>query len=76
MLGACLGDAERVCLIMELVEGGNLAQRIYDRNKRRLTYLEILQVLAVALPCFSHAKLWSCSGFPCSGWMADRRPPS
>ena len=28
------------------VQGGNLCQRIYDRCKRRLSYLEILQVLA------------------------------
>jgi len=29
---------------MELAPGGNLFQRIYDRNKRRLTYMEILQL--------------------------------
>ncbi|KAK9807897.1 hypothetical protein WJX72_012460 [[Myrmecia] bisecta] len=43
--GACLKDAANVCLIMELVAGGSLAQRIYDRHKRRMTYLEILQVV-------------------------------
>lgn len=26
------------------MEGGNLFQRIYDRCKRRMSYLEILQV--------------------------------
>ena len=30
---------------MELVPGGNLAERIYDRNKRRMSYIEILQVM-------------------------------
>jgi serine/threonine protein kinase len=29
---------------MELVEGGNLAGRIYHPSKRRLDYLEILQI--------------------------------
>ncbi len=43
MLGGCLGLPEKACLIMELVEGGNLADRIHDRRKRRLTYLQILQ---------------------------------
>jgi hypothetical protein len=28
-------------LIMELVEGGNLAHRIYHPSKRRLSYLEV-----------------------------------
>lgn len=31
----------QLALIMELVEGGNLAQRIYNPSKRRLTYLEV-----------------------------------
>jgi hypothetical protein len=30
-----------LALIMELVEGGNLAQRIYHPSKRRLSYLEV-----------------------------------
>ena len=34
--GACTADTRHVCLIMELMEGGNLFQRIYDRNKRRM----------------------------------------
>ena len=44
--GACTRDTEHVALIMELMQGGNLFQRIYDRNKRRMGYLEILQVCA------------------------------
>jgi hypothetical protein len=43
VLGACLGEPAQACLIMELVEGGSLAQRIHDRKKRRLTYVQILQ---------------------------------
>lgn len=42
--GACTGDRDHVCLIMELCENGNLFQRIYDRRRRRMSYLEILQV--------------------------------
>ena len=42
--GACLGDAASACLIMELVPGGNLAERIYNPHKRRMSHLEILQV--------------------------------
>ena len=45
MLGASLGDLGCACLIMELVAGGDLASHIHDRHKRRLTYIEILQVL-------------------------------
>jgi len=41
--GACLGDAASACLIMELVPGGNLAERIYNPHKRRMSHLEILQ---------------------------------
>ena len=44
--GACLGDAASACLIMELVPSGNLAERIYNPHKRRMSYLEILQVLS------------------------------
>ena len=43
--GACTRDPTNVCLIMELMDGGNLFQRIYDRKKRRLSYLDILQVV-------------------------------
>jgi serine/threonine protein kinase len=42
--GACTRDRQHVSLIMELMEGGSLHQRIYDRCKRRMGYLEILQV--------------------------------
>ena len=50
MYGACLaGDASTACLIMELLPGGSLAARIYDRHKRRMGYLEILQVLPCCL---------------------------
>lgn len=41
--GACTDDRNKCCLIMELMKGGNLYQRIHDRNRRRLTYIEILQ---------------------------------
>ncbi|KAK2078084.1 hypothetical protein QBZ16_003952 [Prototheca wickerhamii] len=44
VLGASTSRPESMCLIMELMEGGNLGQRIYDRHKRRLGYLEILQL--------------------------------
>ena len=43
--GACTDDKNRCCLIMELMNGGNLYQRIHDRNKRRITYIEILQIV-------------------------------
>jgi len=42
--GACTQDKDHVCLIMELCENGNLASRIYDRRRRRMSYLEILQI--------------------------------
>lgn len=42
--GACTRDKNKCCLIMELIRGGSLFHRIYDRNKRRLGYLEILQL--------------------------------
>lgn len=44
VFGGCTGDKTKCCLIMELVSGGNLFHRIYDRRRRRLTYLEILQL--------------------------------
>lgn len=49
VLGACLGEPAQACLIMELVEGGSLAQRIHDRKKRRLTYMQILQASAFGI---------------------------
>lgn len=42
--GASLKDPANACLVMELVRGGNLHQRIYDRNLPRLTHMQILQV--------------------------------
>jgi hypothetical protein len=42
--GACTRDKNNCCLIMELAENGSLFQRIHDRRKRRLSYLEILQL--------------------------------
>jgi serine/threonine protein kinase len=42
--GACTDDKAKCCLIMELMKGGNLSQRIHDRNRRRLSYIEILQL--------------------------------
>ncbi len=66
VLGACLEDPASACLIMELVEGGNLSDRIHDRRKRRLTYLQILQVREAALlSCKFHLKqhrACSCAG--------------
>ena len=44
VLGACLKNRASACLIMELVEGGNLFQRIHDPSKARLTTPEILRV--------------------------------
>ena len=44
MFGACTRDKNNCCLIMELAPGGSLFHRIHDRNKRRLGYLEILQL--------------------------------
>ena len=42
--GACTDDRNKCCLIMELMKGGNLYQRIHDKKRRRMTYIEILQV--------------------------------
>ena len=39
-----LQETANVCLIMELVTGGNLHQRIKDTSRARLSYMEILQV--------------------------------
>lgn len=51
--GASLRDPASACLVMELVEGGNLHQRIYDRSRPWLTHLEILQVcLSIAVAAF------------------------
>lgn len=42
--GACTDDRNKCCLIMEHMKGGNLYQRIHDKKRRRMTYIEILQV--------------------------------
>jgi len=42
--GACTRDKNHCCLIMELAESGSLFYRIHDKRKRRLSYLEILQL--------------------------------
>ena len=42
--GACTDDRNKCCLIMELMKGGNLYQRIHDKKRRRMSYIEILQV--------------------------------
>lgn len=45
LLGASMQDPEHLCLIMELLPGGSLHDRLYKRpNHRQLTYLEIVQV--------------------------------
>lgn len=44
LLGASLGDRQHLALIMDLAEGGNLSERIHSIRKRRLGYLEVLQV--------------------------------
>lgn len=49
LLGACLGDRTQLALIMELAEGGNLAQRIYNPTKRRLGYLEVCVGMAAVM---------------------------
>lgn len=42
--GASLKDPGNACLVMELVRGGNLHQRIFDRNLPKLTHMQILQI--------------------------------
>jgi hypothetical protein len=49
---------QQLALIMELVEGGNLAQRIYHPSKRRLSYLEV-SVLAMLQRWLVLSSLWS-----------------
>lgn len=43
LYAACLTDKNRICLIMELVENGNLSWRIHNRNIRKLEYIQVLQ---------------------------------
>lgn len=42
--GACFSDKEDLCLIMELVHGGDLSTRIHNKNQHHLEYIEVLQV--------------------------------
>lgn len=42
--GASLRNRATACLIMELAEGGNLHQRIYDPRRPRMSLVEALQV--------------------------------
>ena len=42
--GACTRDKHHCCLIMELAKNGSLFHRIHDKRKRRLSYVEILQL--------------------------------
>ena len=44
VLGACLKDRASACLIMELVDGGNLFHRLHDQTRPRLTTIQALQV--------------------------------
>lgn len=44
LLGACLTNKDNVCLIMELIENGNLSKRIHNRKLRKMEYLEVLQI--------------------------------
>eukprot|EP00803_Ostreobium_quekettii_P000840 evm.model.scf_222.12 EVM.evm.TU.scf_222.12 scf_222:82240-92611(-) len=64
VLAACFRDKENICLIMELVENGSLSQRIHNRNKRKLEYMEVLklghdiaQALAYLHPTVIHRDL-------------------
>ncbi|KAK9827455.1 hypothetical protein WJX74_003381 [Apatococcus lobatus] len=43
VLGACMADRHNICLVMELVPGGNLFHRIHASD-RRMSYMEILQL--------------------------------
>lgn len=42
---ACLDDPRKSCVVMELMQGGSLAQRIHDRDRPPLTYHEVLHVV-------------------------------
>ena len=65
MYGASLKDPGSACLVMELVPGGNLHQRIYDRSLPRMTHLDILQVRGAPSCCALQdgagiIALWDC----------------
>ena len=64
VLGACTDDRDTCCLIMELMRGGDLAKKIHDPRRRRLTYIQILQItqdiaegLAYLHPLVAHRDL-------------------
>lgn len=60
VLGACFGDKDTIALIMELVEGGNLSQRIHSKSRRKMEYMEVLQVsLEIAHDPSTVIILWS-----------------
>lgn len=42
--GACLQDSSTICLIMELVEGGNLYQLIHQSKQHRMPLIKALEV--------------------------------
>lgn len=58
VLGACVKDRSSICLIMELVEGGNLFQRIHNPLKPRLTAIESLKVSLATLDSTFRPELW------------------
>ena len=64
VLGACTDDRDNCCLIMELMRGGDLAKKIHDPRRRRLTYIQVLQIsqdiaegLAYLHPLVAHRDL-------------------
>ena len=60
--GASLKDPASACLVMELVPGGNLHQRIYDRALPRMTHLDILQAGSASLCHWQSKGLRTCQG--------------
>jgi serine/threonine protein kinase len=44
VLGASTDDRDNCCLVMELLRGGDLAKKIHDPKRRRLSYIQILQI--------------------------------
>jgi len=64
VLGACTDDRDKCCLIMELMRGGDLSKKIHDPRRRRLSYIQILQItqdiaegLAYLHPLVAHRDL-------------------
>jgi len=64
VFGACLDKRSTICLIMELVEGGNLHQRIHDPRRPRMTLLESLEVCLFS----SCASTWGGGG---TSWLME-----